>query len=282
MAVTTNTDKYTITTTDGTYELRLDAPTISINNDITATGIATNYNIDGVYTDNTLNNWTTTPYNSNLYYDTEIGKLYTYVTTNTTTNIYNEIEKENAMNSDFNFGPYTTKDIKLSLYGMAVRRSDNKWVAYDKNTGSLIDVDIFNLSIASEKVFYKLPKATKEVMPGDIILHNNKPMFVENVREDGKFEVINPAEGTAVTILPLKSPFGFDFTTVIINIADYLPQADSNNPFGSLLPLILSGDSNTLIFALMGNKNFKDIDPMLLFALGNTNNMSALLLMQMM
>ena len=186
------------------------------------------------------------------------------------------------MNNEFNFGPYTTKDIKLSLYGMAVRRSDNKWVAYDKESGSLIDVDIFNLNIDSSKVFYKLPKATKSVKPGDVILHNGKPMFVEKVRKDGKFEVVNPAEGTAITILPLKSPFGFDFTTVIVNIADCLPQADSTNPFGALLPFMLDGDSTALMFALMNNKNLKDIDPMILFALGNNNNMSALLLMQMM
>jgi len=74
------------------------------------------------------------------------------------------------------------------------------------------------------------------------------------VREDGKFEVIDPAEGTAIIVLPTVSPFGFNFVTSIINLSDYMPAADENNPFGNLLPFMLmknDNSNNSLLLALM-------------------------------
>lgn len=191
-------------------------------------------------------------------------------------------EKENkSMNVDFSFGPYNTDMIRLSPYGMAVKNAANKWVSYDRETGRLMDVEIFNISIEAKKVFYKLPKAVKDVKSGDIILHNNKPVFVEIVREDGKFEVIDPSEGTAVIILPTVSPFGFNFVTQIISLVDYMPEATEDNPFGNLLPLLLSGnDSNGLAMAMMLGKG-KDFDPMLLALMGGKSDLSTILLMQM-
>jgi hypothetical protein len=98
-------------------------------------------------------------------------------------------------------------------------------------------------------------------------------MFVEEIK-DNRFVVINPYEGTELTILPSMSPFGFNYVTVIISITDYLPEADSNNPFGSLLPLMLAKDNNNsnnllALVALMQKSNM-DIDPtMLMLMSGN-------------
>jgi hypothetical protein len=105
---------------------------------------------------------------------------------------------------------------------------------------------------------------------GDIVLHNDKIVFVENVREDGKFEVVDPAEGTAVTILPTKSPFGFDYLLTIVNLLDFMPAADVDSPFGGLLPFVLAGDDNNgmLAMMMMQNKDTK-IDPMLAMLLFN-------------
>lgn len=192
------------------------------------------------------------------------------------------IKEENKdMATDFSFGSYNTQNIRLSLYGMAVKNKAGKWVSYDIKTHSLIDVEVFNIEIDASKVFFKLPKATDKVLPGDIILHNGKPVFVEVVRPDGKFEVIDPSEGTAVIILPLKSPFGFNYIPVIVSITDFLPEANEDSPFGKLLPLMLAGgDNNNLALALMMQN--KDIDPMMLMMMCGKGDMNPLLLMMMM
>ena len=226
-------------------------------------------------------NWgTSIPSIGDVYWNQNDNTVYVY--NNATTNDLKEKDNK-TMNNNFSFGSYNTNNIKLSLYGMAVKNKAGKWVSYDKESHSLMDVDIFNIDIDSSKVFFKLPKATSKVVAGDIILHNDKPMFVENIRDDGKFEVIDPAEGTAITILPLKSPFGFDYCTVIVSITDCLPAASKSNPFGNLLPLMLSGgNSSAMLYAMMGSHCLEDIDPMLLFALGNSGNLNTFLLMQMM
>ena len=185
------------------------------------------------------------------------------------------------MNIDFSFGPYNTDSIRLSMYGMAVKNKAGKWVSYDNETRRIIDVEVFNISIKSEKVFFKLPKAVDKVVPGDIILHNGRPVFVELVREDGKFEVIDPYEGTAIIIIPTVSPFGFNFVTQIVSIADYMPAATADNPFGNLLPFLLGEDNNGLAMAMLMNKDM-DIDPMMLALMcGGKSDLTTFLLMKM-
>lgn len=184
------------------------------------------------------------------------------------------------MVNNFDFGSYKTDNIRLSLYGMAIKNKNGKWVSYDIKTHSLIDVEIFNVGIDPSKVFYKLPKPTDKIIPGDIILHNGKPMFVEIVREDGKFEVIDPSEGTAVIILPLKSPFGFNYVPVILSLTDFFPEADEDSPFGNLLPFVLTGsDNNALMLAMMMQD--KDIDPMMLALMSGKGDMSLFIFMMM-
>ena len=184
------------------------------------------------------------------------------------------------MNNDFSFGSFNTKDIRLSLYGMAIKNKSGKWVSYDKATHRLMDVEVFNIDIDSTKVFYKIPKAVNDVVAGDIILHNGKPMFVEEVLNNNKFAVIDPYEGTAITILAPVSPFGFNFITKIVSLTDCMPEASEDNPFGNLLPFML-GDNNSLMLAMMLNKGAGDIDPMIFAAMSGNSNMLPLLLMNM-
>jgi hypothetical protein len=61
----------------------------------------------------------------------------------------------------FNFGAYTKDNIRMSIYGTAVKNKIGKFVAYDKKTKQLMDVDILNFN--SSKIFYKIPKALKDV-----------------------------------------------------------------------------------------------------------------------
>lgn len=193
-----------------------------------------------------------------------------------------EEDKDNKMNNNFGFGAYNTNNIRLSIYGMAIKNKAGKWVSYNKKENCLMDVEILNFEIDPTKIFYKIPKAIDDVMPGDIILHNDVPVFIEGYEGNNKFSVINPYEGTAVTILPLKSPFGFNYVTQIISITDMLPKATKDNPFGNLLPFIVSGSDNLPLLMMMMGEDISDIDPMMLIALTGKGDMSMFLMMQAM
>lgn len=260
-------------------------------------------NLTNTATTTTSNAWTVNTTTADLInnysnYATSTGSmLYSdiYATTagRTTTDMIREIvedyekekEKENnkKMETNFNFGPYSSNSLRLSIYGIAVKNNNGKWVTYNKESGRLIDVEILNFDIDTSKIFYKFPKPTDSVEKGDILLHNGKIVFVETVREDDKFDVVDPSAGTFLTILPLTSPFGFNFVETIISIADYLPAADKDNPFGNLLPLMLMGnnkDNSLLPIMLMMDK---DIDPMMMLLLsGKGDNLSTILMMSMM
>lgn len=192
-------------------------------------------------------------------------------------------EKEkNNMTTDFSFGPYNTNSIRLSPYGMAIKNKAGKWVSYNKSTDRLMDVDVINVDIDSAKIFYKIPRAVNSVKPGDIILHNTTPVFIETIN-NGRFTVINPYEGTEITILPTQSPFGFDFVTTIVTLTDFMPAADEDNPFGNLLPFMLIGkDNNNLGLMLALSGGMEDMDPMMTMALCSGNDMTTMLMLSMM
>lgn len=242
--------------------------------------------------DNVLNTTTTTPISNwgtsqNNYFTATDYSILGYLTQDdvedTVEKILDKKEKEKTMTNDFNFGPYNTNAIRISPYGMAIKNKNNKWVSYNKETDRLMDVDVINVNIDSSKIFYKIPKAVRSVEPGDIILHNGVPVFVETMHM-GRFTVVNPYEGTEITILPAQSPFGFDFVTAIMALTDCMPQADENNPFGNLLPFMLMDKDNNsnlgLMLALSGEMD--NVDPMMMALLcSGSNDISTLLLMNM-
>ena len=85
--------------------------------------------------------------------------------------------------------------------------------------------------------------------------------------------VINPAAGTEMTILPATSPFGFDYADAVISLTDYLPAADSKNPWGNLLPLMLMSKNNGGLAVLMAmGGDITEIDPLMLLAANGDNS----------
>ena len=275
-----------ISTTTATCTVANSSNISNSNQTISVSNIAT-----GTITLNTYGNgyYTGTPYNNNWSTTTVTPAYYDYqdyvqdLVKKYTKEINVEKEKDNMSNSNFNFGAYSTNDIRMSIYGMAIKNKSGKWVSYDKKTKRLMDVDIFNFDIDSGKIFYKIPRAIDDVIPGDIILHNDKPVFVEHVRPDGKFDVINPYEGEAIAILPPTSPFGFNYVLAIVSLMDALPEASSKNPFGKFLPFLLSGnDNNGLLAMMMMKDDLDDMDPLLMMALCGKGDMSAFLFMKMM
>lgn len=184
--------------------------------------------------------------------------------------------KENdSMNlfKNFDFGSCENDNVKMSMYGIAVKNANGTWVSYDAKSENVVDVDILNFDA---KYLYKMPVAIKDVKVGDVIIHNRKPMFV-TVVEGGKLGAIDPAAGEEKVILLTKSMFGFDFVTKVVNLfGDLSATASADAPFGNMLPLMLLADGNKsddmlpLIFAMSGGK-FDMSNPMMLYFLMKDN-----------
>ena len=177
----------------------------------------------------------------------------------------------------FDFGPVTGDQFRMSPYGLAVRTKTNGWVAYNAKTGDLMDVDILNFDIS--KMIYKMPVALAAIKPGDILMHCGKPVFVRTIDGDGTVGVIDYVSATVTTILPVKSPFGFNFFTKVCPLFNFdQASANSDNPFGNMLPfLMLNGEKDgdfdpTLLFMASamngGNMDFAN-NPMMMYFLMN-------------
>ena len=214
----------------------------------------------------------------NLYID---GKPF-----NEYLQVFTDTEKENNKMMKFDFGPVDSS-VHMSLYGMAIKNASGTYVAYDKNTGNVIDVDIVNFEGAN-KFMYKVPVALKSVCCGDVVIHARKPMFVQAAYADGRFKVLDIFDGEEKTIVPSRSPFGFDFMTKIVSFVDF-SNATSSNPFGNMLPLLLMSDSKStdkdnllpLLFMMNGNTDMAQ-NPMMLWALmGNRTNDPMMLALMM-
>ena len=164
-----------------------------------------------------------------------------------------EKEKENMFN--FDFGTCENANIRMSLYGLAVKNTSGSWVAYDATKGSIVDVDILNFE--GGKYFYKIPTALKDVAAGQVIIHNRVPMIVIDAEDKNNIIAVDPVAGEKKIILPTKSPFGFEFVTRVVSMFDMCgakPEANAENPFGNILPFLF----------MDGNK---DIDPMMLMCM---------------
>ena len=164
---------------------------------------------------------------------------------------------------NFDFGPIKDNDaIRMSPYGLAVKNVNGTYQAYDKKNGEIMDVDIFNFK--ADNMFFKIPVAIDAIEAGDVIIFNRRPCFVFGFSEQGDVIAIDIAMGEKKTILPSKSPFGFNYITKIVSLVDNMfggeaPSAE--NPFGNILPFMLMNEDNS---------SMKDMLPMMMLMNGNT------------
>ena len=184
-------------------------------------------------------------------------------------------EKENKMKGfNFDFGKITNDSIRMSMYGMAVKNASGVWTAYDKGTGDLMDVDVFNFD--GSNFLFKMPVAIKDIAVGDVIIHARKPMFVISKTEAGDLIAIDPVAGEKKTIMPSKNMFGFNFATKVVSLFDNLmgQTPTSENPFGNMWMLML----------MDGKSDMKDIMITMMLmnqASGSTNTFNPIMLMLM-
>lgn len=193
---------------------------------------------------------------------------------------------------NFDFGPIKDNDaIRMSPYGLAVKNVNGTYQAYDKKNGEIMDVDIFNFK--ADNMFFKIPVAIDAIEAGDVIIFNRRPCFVFGFSEQGDVIAIDIAMGEKKTILPSKSPFGFNYITKIVSLVDNMfggeaPSAE--NSFGNILPFMLMNEDNSSVkdmlpmMMLMNGNAGGTIDPMMLYFMmkadkGDNDSMLPFLLM---
>lgn len=209
----------------------------------------------------------------NDYIDSRINKVLNEQNT-FNNNVDNKKGNKKMKAFNFDFGPCTTDNIRMSMYGLAVKNANGTWVSYNPESKEIIDVDIFNFD--GGKFLYKMPVAIKDVKVGDIVIHNRKAMFVIDVSETG-ITAIDPQAGEEKKILLTKSPFGFNFATKVVSLFNMTSDAPTPDaPFGNMLPFLMmsenSGefDMNTmLMLSMMGGQGGMDFskNPMMMYFL---------------
>lgn len=209
----------------------------------------------------------------NDYIDDRINKVLNEQ--NTFNNNVDNKKGNNKMKAfNFDFGPCTNDNIRMSMYGLAMKNANGTWVSYNPESKEIIDVDIFNFD--GGKFLYKMPVAIKDVKVGDIVIHNRKAMFVIDVSETG-MTAIDPQAGEEKKILLTKSPFGFNFATKVVSLFNMTSDAPTPDaPFGNMLPFLMlsenSGefDMNTmLMLSMMSGQSGMDFskNPMMMYFL---------------
>ena len=169
-----------------------------------------------------------------------------------------EGEKTKMKGFNFDFGPCTNDQVRMSMYGLAIKNASGEWVSY--NDGQVVNVDVLNFDGA--KYMFKMPVAVKDIAVGDIVIHNRVPMFVESI-ENG-IHVVDIRAGEKKEILPTTNMFGFNFVTKIVSLFNAFQSSPTpDQPFGNMLPFLMlnsedgkSMDSDTmLMFMMMQNQS---------------------------
>lgn len=198
-----------------------------------------------------------------------------------------EINKMDNKIFNFDFSPIKSDNVRMSMYGLAVKNRSGNYVAWDKANESIMNVDILNFN--GDGLMYKMPVPIKDIKDGDIIIHNRVPMFVVEVYEK-TLGVIDVYSGEKKNIILSKSPFGFDFATKVVSIMDFDTMSgdapSEDNPFGNMWPLLMLNDSGSIdpmALAFMCAGKGDGANPMMMYALlaskGNNDNLLPLMLM---
>lgn len=193
------------------------------------------------------------------------------------------IKENDNMGFNFDFGPCTKDDIRLSMYGLAVKNNAGTWVSYNAEADQIVDVDILNFD--GRKYMFKMPVAINEIAVGDIIVHNRVPMFV--VGKDNGIVAIDVRAGEEKKIIPTTNMFGFNFVTKIISMFDAVAGAPTaDKPFGNFLPFLMMNENDSLdpmmVMMMLNGGQLDMSNPMLMYMMfAKDKNIDPMMLMFM-
>ena len=199
--------------------------------------------------------------------------------------------KDMKKNFGFEFGTCEYDNVRISMYGLAVKNAAGVYVSYNPTTKEIVDVDIMNFE--GGKFLFKMPVGIKEIKAGDVILHNRKPIIVTEVGETDIL-VVDVVSGENKSIMLTRNMFGFNFATKIVSLFNAIGEAPTPDaPFGNLLPFMLLGDESTdadpmtmaLLAMSMNGKGMDMSNPMWMYFLckdnANMKDIAPLMLMSM-
>ena len=153
----------------------------------------------------------------------------------------------------------------LTTKGIAVRNTNNQYVMY--RDGAIEDVSAY---VIKGNFLYVMPVAYKNIEYGNIIVYNNKYYaIVGNEDMPDSFDAIELNTGEVKTLLPAKSPFGFNYLIKVVSPISL--DVSEDEPFGKLpLLMMMTGDKDNknLLPLLMLSKD-KNFDPMMLAMMSN-------------
>lgn len=273
-------------------------PITAVSNDDCLTGKVASINSNGVFTGGTI---ATTTLDSQIeaiadkcamidndYIDDRINKVLNEQ------NTFNNVDDKKGNNKmkafNFDFGPCTNDNIRMSMYGLAVKNANGTWVSYNPESKEIIDVDIFNFD--GGKFLYKMPVAVKDIAPGMVIIHNRKAMFVIEVGDSG-IMVVDPQAGEEKKILPTKNCFNFNFYTRVVSLFDSFMKSPENapsaeNPFGNMWMYMLMDEnqnmSDMLLPMMLMSQNgntFNGINPMMFMLMDGKQDMKDMIVPMM-
>lgn len=192
-----------------------------------------------------------------------------------TINISNDNKENKTMfeniKSKFNFGPVDTRYVKMSIYGLAFRNSEDAWFSFD-DEGNATDVTGLTFDLP---FLYMMPIAVKDISVGDYIYHRDEWVRVMEENDRGNLVCLCPWRAEEVAVIPAKSPFGFDYVTKLVCFGEDMfkgKDASSDSPFGSILPFLFMSDSkdkNSMLLPMLmmqdGKMDFSN--PMMLMML---------------
>lgn len=208
-----------------------------------------------------------------------------------TFNNVNDKKGNNKMKAfNFDFGPCTNDNIRMSMYGLAVKNAAGTWVSYNPESKEIIDVDIFNFD--GGKFLYKMPVAIKDIAPGMVIVHNRKAMFVTETGDSG-ITVVDPQAGEEKKILPTKNCFNFNFYIRVVSLFDFLMKSPENtpsveNPFGNMWMFMLMDEKQDMsdmlipmMFMNQSGNTFNGINPMMFMLMDGKQDMKDMIVPMM-
>jgi hypothetical protein len=199
------------------------------------------------------------------------------IMTNSNDNKENKTMFEN-IKSKFDFGPADTRYVKMSVYGLAFKNSEEAWFSFD-DEGNATDVTGLTFDLP---FLYKMPTAIKDISVGDYIYHRGEWVRVMDENDRGNLVCLSPWRAEEAVVIPAKSPFGFDYVTKLVCFGEDMfkgKDASSESPFGSALPFLLMSDSkdkNSMLLPMLMMQGGKlDLsNPMMLMMLMSKDSKS--------
>lgn len=203
--------------------------------------------------------------------NTRFSKFENAIKNNYNDYTINEKEQKTMFGiQNLEFGKYKGTDVKMSIYGPAftvVGNSYGTWISFDKNN-ELIDVTDM---LIDDIPIMVMPTSPESLSEGDFIHYTGVWMQVREIDIDGTITAYRLYDRTIQKVLPTKNIFGFNYYTKLITF-NFGENANSDNPFGNLLPLMMLSEGGTindnlLPLMLMSNNTSFDFNsnPMLLY-----------------